>query len=304
MSRFLIVVNPTARRGNGARSIPAIRHALRHLGADFELVQTERPGHAIEIGQQAASGDYEVVAVAGGDGTANEVANGLIQAAGPGPTTVPLGLIPVGSGNDFAYMVLGADLSIAEACQRLVRGQDRLLDVGLATADGGHTRYFVNAFGAGLDAQVNIETRQVRWLHGFPMYATAIFRALFLHYQIAPVTINCDGQPYTQDLLLVSIAVGRRLGGGFLLTPFAIPDDGLLDVCIAGDVSRLAALPVIPRLLNGSHVTHPKCTMLRGGRVTVSSPVPLPSHLDGEVYVTAGQYFEIVSQPARLWVRG
>lgn len=304
MARFLIVVNPTARRGNGARSIPAIREALCRLGAAFELVQTEGPGHAIEIGRQAAAGGYEAVAVAGGDGTANEVANGLIQAAGPGATSVPLGVIPVGSGNDFAYMVLGADLSIAEACHRLLRGQDRLMDVGLAMADGGHARYFVNAFGAGLDAQVNIEARQIRWLRGFPMYATAIFRALFLHYRSAPVTVACDDQPHTQGLLLVSVAVGRRLGGGFLLTPFAVPDDGLLDVCIAGDVSRLAALPVLPRLLNGSHVTHPKCTMLRGSRVTVHSPVALPSHLDGEVYVPAGRDFELVSQPARLWVRG
>ncbi len=303
MARFLIVVNPIARRGNGARCIPAIRAALHRLGADFELVQTEGPGHAIEIGRQAGAGDYEVVAVAGGDGTANEVANGLIQAAGSGPTAVPLGVIPVGSGNDFAYMMLGSDVGIAEACRRLVQGRDRLVDVGLATADGGHARYFVNAFGAGLDAQVNIETRQIRGLRGFPMYATAIFRALFLHYQIAPVTITCDAQPHTQALLLVSVAVGRRLGGGFLLTPFAVPDDGLFDVCIAGDVSRLAALPVIPRLLNGSHVTHPKCTMLRGSRVTVHSPVALPAHLDGEVYVLAGRDFELASQPARLWVR-
>jgi YegS/Rv2252/BmrU family lipid kinase len=303
MARFLIIVNPAARRGDGARGIPAIRAAMTRLGADFELVRTERPGQATEIAQQAAAGNYEAVVVAGGDGTANEVVNGLMRAAGDGPTTVPLGLVPIGSGNDFAYMMLGGDLSIAEACQRLVEGQDKLVDVATATADGERFRYFVNGMGIGLDAQVGIETYKIKWLRGFPMYLVALLRTVFLHYNPAQATVTCDGQQYTQLLLMVSTGIGRRLGGGFHVTPFAAADDGLLDVCVAGDVKRLAIFPLIPRLLNGSHTTHPKCTMLRGCKITVSSQVGLPAHMDGEVYVTSAKHFEMVSQPARLWVR-
>ena len=304
MSKFLIIVNPTARRGNGARSIPAIRAAMMRLGVDFELVQTSRPEQAIEIARQAATaGDYEIVVAVGGDGTVNEVTNGLVQAAGNGPTAVPMGVIPVGSGNDFAYMMLRGDPGIEEACERLVNGQDKLVDVATVTADGKNLRYFDNGLGIGFDAQVTIEAHQIKLLQGFVMYFWAVLRTVFLHYNPVPVTVTCDGQSYTQPLLMVTTAVGQRHGGGFYVTPFAVADDGLLDVCIAGDVSRAAIFPLIPRFMNGSHTTHRKCTMLQGRKITVSSPEGLAAHIDGEVYATSAKHFEMESLPGRLWVR-
>jgi diacylglycerol kinase (ATP) len=303
MSRFLTVVNPIAGRGNGAQSVPAVRAALTHLGGEFEMVQTERSGHAVEIAQQAANGGYEAVVAVGGDGTVNELVNGLVCAAGDGPTTVPLGVIPVGSGNDFAYTTLGQDLSIEEACRRLVAGRDRLVDLATVTADGDQFRYFTNGLGIGFDAQVNIEARRVRFFRGFLMYLWAVLRTIFLHYHPVNVTVTCDDQSYTRRLLMVSICVGRRLGGGFLIAPSAVADDGLLDLCVAGDVSRPGIFPLIPRFMNGSHVTHPKCTMLRGRTVTVDSPEGLAAHIDGEVYTTSAKRFEIKSLPSRLLVR-
>lgn len=303
MSRFLIVVNPTARRGNGARSIPAIHTAMTHQGAEFEIVQTQRPEHAIEIARQAASGNYEAIVAVGGDGTVNEVVNGLLRAAGGGSTTVPLGVIPVGSGNDFAYMMLRSDLSLEEACERLVTGQNKLVDVGTVTADGEDFCYFANGLGIGFDAQVSIESRRIKILRGFPMYLWAVLRTILLHYNPVPVTVTCDDQSYTQPVLMVTTAVGQRHGGGFYVTPLAVADDGLLDVCIAGDVSRPAIFPLIPRFMNGSHVTHPKCTLLQAQKVTVRSPVGLAAHIDGEIYTLASKRFEMESLPARLWVR-
>jgi YegS/Rv2252/BmrU family lipid kinase len=303
MSRFLVVVNPTARRGNGARSVPAIRTALARLDVEYEMVQSERPGHAIEIAQQAASGDHEVVVAVGGDGTVNEVANGLLRAASNGPTAVSIGVIPVGSGNDFAYMMLGQDLTIEEACQRLVRGQDKLVDVGSVTANGRDFRFFANGLGIGFDAQVSIESRRVKVLRGFLMYFWAVLRTVFLHYNPTPVTVTCDDQSLTQPLLMVTTAVGQRHGGGFYVTPSAVADDGLLDVCIAGNVSRPGIFPLIPRFMKGSHVTHPKCTLLQGRKVTVSSQVGLAAHIDGEIYTVAAERFEMDILPARLWVR-
>jgi diacylglycerol kinase (ATP) len=303
VSKFLIIVNPIARRDNGARSIPAIRAAMTHLGANFELVQTERPGHAIEIAQQAATGGYGAVVAVGGDGTVNEVANGLIRAAGDGQTAVPMGVIPVGSGNDFAYMMLRSDLSIEEACQRLIKGQDRLVDVGTVTADGDDFRYFANGLGVGFDAQASIESRRIKVLRGFVMYFWAVLRTIFLHYNPTPVTVTCDDQSFTQPLLMVTTAVGQRHGGGFYVTPFAVADDGLLDVCICGDVSRPGIFPLIPRFMNGSHVSHSKCTLLQGRKVAVSSPAGLAAHIDGEIYTLAAKRFEMESVPARLWVR-
>ena len=303
MSGFLIVVNPTARRGNGARSVPLIHTAMTRLGAEFEIVQTQRPEHATEIAQQAASGNYEAVVAVGGDGTVNEVANGLLRAADGGPTAIPIGVIPVGSGNDFAYMMLHSDLSIEEACERLLKGQNKLVDVGTVTADGDNFRFFANGLGIGFDAQVSIESRRIKILRGFLMYFWAVLRTIFLHYNPVPVTVTCDDLSSTQPLLMVTTAVGQRHGGGFYVTPFAMADDGLLDVCIAGNVSRPAIFPLIPRFMNGSHVTHPKCTLLQGHKVAVSSPVGLAAHIDGEIYTFDAQRFEMESLPARLWVR-
>jgi len=306
MSNFLLIVNPTARRGNGERSIPAIREAMTNLGASFELVQTNRPGHAIEIARQVTANDYEAIAAVGGDGTVNEIVNGLIQAAGDSPTKVPMGIIPVGSGNDFAYMMLRNDPGIQEACERLVKGQNKLVDVGIVTIDGENgssTSYFANGLGIGFDAQVTIESRQIKLLRGFPMYFWAVLRTIIFHYNPVSVTVTCDGESYTQPLLMVTTAVGQRHGGGFYVTPLAIADDGLLDVCISGSPSRPAILPLIPRFMNGSHVTHPKCTMLRGHKISVSSPEGLAAHIDGEIYTRSIKQFEMESIPARLWVR-
>jgi diacylglycerol kinase (ATP) len=303
VSRFLIIVNPTARQGNGARQIPAIRAAMTRLDAEFEIVQTQRPGHAIEIAERAASGNYEVIVAVGGDGTVNEVVNGLLRAASGNQTAIPVGVIPVGSGNDFAYMMLQNDLSIEEACERLVRGQNKLMDAGTVTADGQNFCYFANGLGIGFDAQVTIESRQIRVLRGFLMYFWAVLCTIFLHYNPVPVTVTCDDQSFSQPLLMVTTAVGQRHGGGFYVTPFAVADDGLLDVCIAGNVSRPAIFPLIPRFMNGSHVTHPKCTLLQGHKVTVSSPTGLAAHIDGEIYTLASKRFEMESLSARLWVR-
>ena len=303
MSKFLLIVNPIARRGNGARSIPAIRAAMTRLEADFELIQTTGPRHAIEIARQAAGVDYEAVVAVGGDGTVNEVVNGLIQDAGDAPSKVAMGVIPVGSGNDFAYMMQGDDLDIEKACERLIKGENKLVDVGSIACDGKDFRYFANGLGIGFDGQVTIETRQIKLLRGFLMYLWAVIRTIIFHHNPIPVTVTCDDQSYTQQLLMVTTAVGKRHGGGFYVTPFAIADDGLLDVCIAGNLSRPAIFPLIPRFMKGTHTTHPKCTMLLGKKVTVSSPVGLAAHIDGEIYATSAKHFEMKSLPARLWVR-
>lgn len=303
MSRFLLIVNPMSRRGNGARSIPAVRSAMGRLGVDYELIQTERPGHAVEIARRAAADGYEALAAVGGDGTVNEVVNGLMQASNGDVALVPLAVIPVGSGNDFAYMRLGSEPSIEQACERLVKGQDRLEDVGTVMSDAVESRYFVNGLGVGFDAQINIETRRIKVLRGFPMYLWAAIRTIFLHYHPVPVTVTCDDERYEQPLLMIATAVGRRQGGGFLVTPSALVDDGLLDVCIAGHVSRPAIFPLIPRFMKGTHVTHPQCTLLTARHITIDSPEGLAAHIDGEVYATSARRFEMQSIPARLWVR-
>jgi YegS/Rv2252/BmrU family lipid kinase len=276
---------------------------MDRLDVEYELIQTRRPGHAVEIARRAAGDGYEALAAVGGDGTVNEVANGLMRASNGGVTSVPLAVIPVGSGNDFAYMRLGDQLSIEEACRRLVAGGDRLEDVGTVTADGDGFCYFVNGLGVGFDAQINIEARRIKVLRGFPMYFWAAIRTIFLHYHPVPVKVICDDRRFEQPLLMVATSVGRRQGGGFLVTPAALVDDGLLDVCIAGHVSRPAIFPLIPRFMKGSHVTHPQCTLLKAHQITIDSPEGLAAHIDGEVYATSARRFQMRSVPARLWVR-
>ena len=190
MTTYKIIVNPIAGRGDGERSIPQIESALSEYGLDFDLVRTERPWHAAELAKEAAAAGHDVVVAVGGDGTANEVLNGLMQAKREGAGTAAMGLLSVGRGNDFAYGVdIPSDLQVA--CQVLAQGQRRAIDVGRVA--GGlypEGRYFGNGIGVGFDAVVGFEAVKMTWLHGFPSYIVAVLKTVFLYYKAPLVTIE------------------------------------------------------------------------------------------------------------------
>ncbi len=300
MVRMKVIVNPAADRGQARQKASAILSLLAEKGLDFDIGYTHQPGEAIGLARAAAEAGYEPVVALGGDGTSQEVINGLMQAPHTGPAGT-LGILPVGSGNDFAYGV-GIPLDMRAAVEHLVAGQTRVIDVGFIQVDGIPNRYFGNGVGIGFDARVALESTQVKRLHGFAMYFWALLKTLAFHYHIPTLTIDDGQRVHTQPALLISVSNGRRYAGGFLLTPQARVDDGFFDVCLADEMSRLKILSFIPKALQGTHIYEPEVTMGHATQVVVTSEDDLVAHVDGEILCTAAHRLEMEIVPHSLQV--
>jgi YegS/Rv2252/BmrU family lipid kinase len=252
------------------------------------------------LAEQAVMDGFSLVVAAGGDGTAHEVVNGLM-AASDGGETGTLGIIPIGSGSDFSHTV-GLPGDLRGACQRLARGRLRVVDVGRVRVQGQPDRYFDNTVGIGFDGVVTVEALKVKWLRGMALYLPVVLKTVFLSLKVPQVTIEYDGQTLALPALMVCVANGSREGGGFFVAPDAKPDDGLFDLSITREVSRLAMLGLIPHYMKGTHVDREPVTMARARRVTISSPDDLVAHADGEVLCTDGHHVECEILPRRLRV--
>jgi len=230
MTRYKIILNPTSGRGHGGESVPEIERLLTGHGFDFELVRTVAPDHAIELAREAAAAGFDVVVSAGGDGTANEVLNGLVGASQAGIGHAAMGVIPVGRGNDYSFGVQ-VPIDIAASCQVLAQDNRHTIDVGYVEGgDYPEGRYFGNGVGIGFDAVVGFEALKLKRLHGFPSYIVGALKTIFLYYTAPTMRIEFNDQVIVQPALMVSIMNGRRLGGGFMMAPDGLMDDGLFDL--------------------------------------------------------------------------
>lgn len=300
MTRYKIILNPEAGRGSGRRSIPRVEKYLQGYGLDFDLVCTKAPWHAAELAQAAVEEGYHVVVAAGGDGTANEVLNGLMHAKECG-ASASMGVLPIGQGNDFSFG-MGIPLELEASCQTLADDHRRTIDVGHIKGgtrpDG---RYFGNGAGIGFDTIVGFEALKLKRLHGFPAYFVAAVKTIFLYYQAPTVRLDLDEETFTLPSLMVSIMNGRRMGGGFMMAPHGDPEDGFFDLCIAGEVSRLRLFPLIPRFLAGTQGSHPEVQFQHAKRVTVTALTGgLPTHVDGETVSTDGTELALELLPRQL----
>jgi YegS/Rv2252/BmrU family lipid kinase len=302
MSKHKIIVNPVSGRGAGEQAIPVVENLLRGHGLDFDIVRTERPWHAAELAEQAVRQGYGIVVAVGGDGTANEVLNGVMKAkqAGTGPSAV-MGVVSIGRGNDFAFGVQ-VPPGLSAGCETLAKGQRRMIDVGRVV--GGlypEGRFFGNGVGIGFDAVVGFEALKMKRLHGFASYIVAALKTIFLYYRAPLVRIEFDGQTITMPALMVSIMNGRRMGGGFMMAPQAKTDDGRFDVCIARQVSRPRIFALIPRFMQGTQASHPAITTARTRQIKVTAlEGVLPAHADGETLCTEGKELSLELLPAQI----
>ena len=305
MTRIRVIFNPTAAGGRSAQLESDLRarlsRATTEANINLDWVETRAPGHAIALAEEAAVDGCEMVVAVGGDGTVNEVVNGLMRGVDFNRSTT-LGVIPVGSGNDFAWCT-GIPLDPIAACQRLFNGQTRVVDVGHIRESDGRQRYFDNGCGIGFDAVVSLEARRLKWLRGMLVYLVAVLKTLIFHHNAPSLRIHLDERELTRPTMMLTITNGRRAGGAFLITPNAELDDGWLDICMAGELSRLGMLMVIPRFMRGTHVTHKQIQMDRARRVKVEAPHPQVIHLDGEIFATDAIQFEVSIIPGALRVR-
>lgn len=264
--RITFITNDRAGRGRASAFIARYRD---RLGGEAEVLQTQAPGHAVELARRARE-ESDVVCAVGGDGTVHEVINGLM------PAPVPLAIIPAGSGNDFAglFECPRTPDEFADVVEAGVGVSIDVLDLG--------GLYCANSIGLGFEALVTRKSLSIRRLRGLPLYVLAALRAM-VRYDCPPMTIRlADGEVIAGDRLMVSVCNGMTSGGGFRLAPDARLDDGELDLCIVEPMGRLRILRLLPSAINGGHTGDPGVTMRRTREVMIESGRPFHAHVDGE----------------------
>lgn len=294
--RCIAILNPASDHGRTGKRRAQVTAALRSAGLADEIWLTEHPGHAVVLARQAATQADAVIAV-GGDGTIQEVSRGLIESGRP----VPMGVMPLGTGNDFVKM-LGIPRPLDAAALALKTAVPQAVDYGLVRwreAGAWHEQPFINAVGAGFDAQAAIEANAFKGLPGITGYLAAVMRTLW-RWESPQVQIAGRSLPdeplerfYDGPLLLVTIGNGISSGGMFRLTPQASITDGLLDVCLVQAVSKSRILQVIPRVIQGAHASAQEVHVHRVTTITISADAGLPVHADGEILARHAQNIEI-----------
>ncbi len=301
--KYFVIVNPISGRRRGEKSIPAIEKRLRQAGVEYRLVRTERPWHAAELAEQAARERYDVIVSASGDGTFNEVLNGLMRARQAGFNHAALGIIAIGTGNDFAGGV-GIPDDLEKSMEALLADKRKKIDIGLVRGgDYPEGRYFGNGIGIGFDAAVVLAALRLRFLRGLPAYLIGAIQTVFFYYKPPHLRIEMDGQTIEQDSLMVSIMNGKRMGGGFRMAPNGQLDDGQLDLCIAEKAGKLRIFQLIPMFIQGKQEGQPEIKMRRARQISVTAlEGDFPAHADGETLCIAGSKLMVNLYPAEMEV--
>ena len=284
-----LVYNPIAGRGRAPAALDRATAFLEARGVPYRVLTTEAPGHATALAA-ALPGDAVVVAV-GGDGTTHEVAKACI---GNGRT---LGLLPVGSGDDFAFALGMRRTDLPGALERLATGATHLVDTGTINGEP-----FINAAGVGFDADVARRVaRAPAALRGLAAYLWGVLDALrVLRSTVVEVWVD-DALAYSGRSLLVSTHLGPRTGGSFLFAPGAVNDDGVFDVVVAAGLGRAGILGLLPKVMRGAHLGHPAVRLFHGQRVRLRWERSQPCHVEGEAAPDADR-FELEMVPRSLRV--
>lgn len=261
------------------------------LGLDAaDVFASTRVGHLQELAQTASEQGYRRIIVAGGDGSIYEAVNGIMNSGEP----VALGIIPVGTGNDF-IKAAGIPLAWRDACQLVTRNQTRMVDLGRCNG-----RYFANGIGIGLDAEIGQAAQGMTWFRGPMVYLAAAFRTLAGGISAPEVRIAFDDDELVQRVTLVAISNGSCYGGLFHIAPDASIADGQLDLVIADHVTRARAMILIPKVIRGEHMDDPAVRYLQTRRVHICSEVPLPVQVDGELIKGGLRELTVEIAPASL----
>jgi len=273
-----LFLNPVAGRGRAGRNIQQIGSLLDSLGIGHVLVRSESVGNLETKVFDAVSAGAKRILVAGGDGSIHEVVNGILRSG----RTIDLGVIPIGTGNDFAKacsIPVQWESAVRELADRLHSNTPaRPVDAGRM-----NNRFFANGAGIGFDAKVTRIARDIRWRVGDLVYLAAVFKAMIDGVTTPHVTMKFSGQTIEGPVTLANFSNGAWVGGMFHIAPMARNDDGMLDLIFATPISRIRIMALLPKLMRGSHIEQPEIKHVRLRRCEVTATAAVPSHLDGEV---------------------
>ena len=298
----VFLVNPASAGGSTGRRWPEIAHRCASLGLTGDALLSEEPGQLASLARTAVQGGAKLLVVVGGDGTVNEVVNGIGDLD---LGDVELAVLPHGTGWDFVR-TFGTSRNLDDAVQTALAGSVRTIDLGrvdFRTWAGAEGRaYFANVGSAGISGAIAKRANETsKALGGKVSYYWSTL-AVFFGWKIGEMRVSVDDEIRGGRMIDVMVANGRYLGGGMMMCPEAEPDDGIFDVMLIGDVTKRDLAFVLPKTYRGKHLPHPRLELLRGRVVTVDADEPLPIEIDGEQPGTTPARFEIVPRALRLRV--
>jgi len=277
--KFLFIINPTAGKGTARNSSIYLKKILDEKSMDFDIIYSERIGHTKEICSKSHK-IYDLIVIFGGDGTINEAVNGLFG------SKTPLGIIPNGTGNDFARSV-NIPLKLNDAINNIINGKRKTIDIGLING-----QYFINVVGIGFDGFVNIESKKIKFLRGKAVFIAAVLKTLN-KWKAVPVRIIMDDKEFLSNSYLICIANGWSVGGGLSMTPNAKVDDGYFDICHLKEISPMKIIFNFPKLTNGKIEEIEEAKIYKSKKIIIKSEYSLPIHVDGEIIKGKNNFFEI-----------
>ncbi len=276
--RYLFIANPTAGKGKTKNLLSSIQHYLDKKKIDYQIIITSKPGDVINIAKKN-EGEFDRIIVIGGDGTIHELLNANVI------NNKTLGVLPTGSGNDFA-LTLGLKKNLYKDLDTLLNEKTLDLDIGyceLTEFTGRKINFlFANSLGIGFDAEVAYSVKSIKFLRGLVLYLIGVFKTL-VRYNFRKVEIILDDKKLNEEVFMISIGNGKTAGGGFKLTPLANPIDGQLDVCIVKKLSKLKVLYLLPLAIFGKHLGNKSVMYFKVKEMYITSNLPIYLHADGEI---------------------
>jgi diacylglycerol kinase (ATP) len=285
--RFAVIVNPKAAGGKAIKKLPEISAVASSIAPEYLLHVTSSIEDARLRAREFANMGVERIVAVGGDGTFNEVANGILES---GHRTA-LGIVPAGTGCDLPR-TLRVPGSIREALTFALTGEAQSMDVGLAKTSTTE-RHFLNVAGLGFDAKVADRAQRTKRLSGKKAYIAALAQSL-TDFGYIDVRIETDGKEIATKAVFVSIANAQYLAGGFHFAPMAKVNDGLLDLAIIDDISLPGFVKAVPSVMRGKHLSNPHWSHYTTTHVRVTATTPALVQLDGEISGTSPAEFTIV----------
>ena len=302
--KFFIILNPAAGKGHAVKNIPTIQEFFEKHDLQYEIHLTERPGHAIQLAGEFCNQPGTAVIAAGGDGTCNEVINGLMltRINEPKMKIEPVfGVLPIGRGNDFAYGA-GVPATLKESLNALIHCKPVYMDVGLIIGgDYPKGRYFGNGIGVGFDTIVGLEAAKMKHIHGASAYFIGALKTLILYPPAPDIELTYNDVTSNVSPALVSIMNGKRMGGTFFMAPNASNNDGVLNMCLTRQGNRRELLKTMIHYIKGTQHNLENTTTAQNAAFKLKAlSGSLAAHADGETICIDGKELEISCIPKAL----
>lgn len=288
--KLQIIANPKAGHGRGPGNISKLKSLLRLSGLKYEILETTAAGEATEIARDLAKRKQDRIIVLGGDGTISEVVNGILG------TTVELGMICVGTGNDIARSLGIPHNNLKASLEVILAGRTKMVDIGTET-----DRSFVSALGIGLAANIAAKANTMKTLKGPVAFFVAAYQAI-ASLESFPLCLKLDSRKMEVECVAVLVQNSCYCGGGLLLAPQASMTDGLLDVVVVEKTGRAELMFNFPRLYQGKHLKHPKFSVYQAKSVNIESTVRTSKMFDGDIFGKTPVNAKIAESSVRMVV--